>query len=191
MICFTVRGVQVRVRFLFLALLSLVCLAVPAPAHLLAACVCHELGHLLCMAACGVSLAAVECTGGGLLLVPARDRMLSGGREVAVLLSGPAVNLLLAAAFLRADCGAAARTQLLVGLWNLLPVPQLDGGAAVRCLFARTNGGRGADVLLGRLGGIVTLCLGAAVLYHAPRHFLLGAVLCWVGGCTLANPAGM
>lgn len=140
-----------RVSFGFLAMLALLCLWDTAGlvVPFLLACTCHELGHLLCMCLCGLRPAAILCSGAGIRIRLQQAGILSMGREALVLLSGPAVNLLLGLCFLTAGAETAAFVQLLLGGWNLLPYRSLDGGALLRSLLTY----RGAD------GGMVWLKL--------------------------------
>lgn len=103
-----------------------------------AAAALHEGGHLL---ACWllwipVRRLQITCCGG----VLETGRLLTGGEETAVALAGPGVNLLLAFALLPLgnDPGGAVflGVNLLLGLFNLLPLLPLDGGRAMHGLFS-------------------------------------------------------
>ncbi len=109
-----------------------------------AAAVCHELGHLL--AAWAMSLPVEELT---LSAVGAELRIRRGCAwpgELALTLAGPGVNLLLALGCCRlaGETGQLfAGVNIVLACFNLLPVPPLDGGQAVRLILGRLLPGRG------------------------------------------------
>lgn len=90
----------------------------------------HELGHLLALQCLGVEAAALVLTAGGGVIdcapLPPRALALTA-------LAGPAANLLWAALLLR-PAPAASLLSLGMAGFNLLPVPPLDGGVALRAL---------------------------------------------------------
>ena len=132
------------------------------PIFLLAAAV-HECGHLfvirlsggtvnaLCLTACG---AVLRCS-----LPP------SPFSRAAICLAGPAASFALTALANPLGAYRLAGASALLGLFNLLPVPPLDGGMALRHLAD----GRCAFLLDG-LAGVSVLAL------------LAGGVLLWKSG---------
>lgn len=102
----------------------------------------HECGHIVVFIALEHRLPALEASLAGLCL-SMRGVLLSPGRELLLAAAGPAVNLLLAGTMLAWMDGPAgysyfglwfASTNLLVGGFNLLPVPGLDGWRIAGCL---------------------------------------------------------
>lgn len=93
---------------------------------LLAAAV-HELSHLLLIWAAGSRAEALT-----LRFADAQISTppLSYGQQIASALAGPVVNLLLFWLF-RASRTEFAAINLLLGVYNLLPIPALDGGRAL------------------------------------------------------------
>lgn len=66
-----------------------------------------------------------------------REDPLSYPRQTAVLLAGPAVNLLMGAGLAAVSAAPAAiAAHLVMGCFNLLPVEALDGGQCLYCLLA-------------------------------------------------------
>ena len=151
------------------------------------ACVVHELGHLLVGAALGgrprwLSLSAV-----GLELNMEYPAGLSYGRELAVALAGPAVNLVTGGICAQFGNYLLAGVSFGLGLFNLMPVLPLDGGRALWCvlsaLFGAQTGERAADGAAGVLVGLLAGVGAAAAVSYANFTLLLAAV--WLFGLTL------
>ena len=108
----------------------------------------HESGHIAAYLALLRRFPTLELSLGGVCL-SLRGVQLPPGRMLALAAAGPAVNLLLAAAVLAWMGGPGrcsyrgmwfAAVNLLVGGFNLLPLPMLDGGqiaASLRALAGR------------------------------------------------------
>ena len=166
----------------FAALIALALLggAGPAlPAVLLAA-LCHELGHLLALRLAGAKVERLRLNAFGAEIC-ADTRRLSYPREIACTLAGPAVNLALAL-FLARTAGwyVPAGSSLLLGCFNLLPVPALDGGRALHLLVSWLWEPITADRVCRRVGlccaALLTLAaLVLTVRYHAGLFLLIGA----------------
>lgn len=126
---------RIRIRFSFLcfnALLFCLCDG-KMIASFYAVCLLHELGHIAALRLTGGELRSVElsCFGIRMTAAPAADVK----RGAAVLLSGPAANLLLYAVLtLTGKCPETASLSLAAGLFNLLPLSSLDGGALLDML---------------------------------------------------------
>lgn len=114
-------------------------LALPTVAALLV----HELGHTLAFAALGEVSPRLSFARGGLRL--SSDRPLSHRGEGIVAAAGPLSNLLFAVLFLvLARLSGGAREYLTVcallhlssGLWNLLPIGDLDGARILSALLS-------------------------------------------------------
>lgn len=166
----------------FAALIALALLggAGPAlPAVLLAA-LCHELGHLLALRLAGAKVERLRLNAFG-AEIRADTRRLSYPREIACTLAGPVVNLALAL-FLARTAGwyVPAGSSLLLGCFNLLPVPALDGGRALHLLVSWLWEPITADRVCRRVGlrcaALLTLAaLVLTVRYHAGLFLLMGA----------------
>lgn len=151
---------RIQVRDGFLVLMAALWCADESgvlPLFLLAAAV-HECGHLfvirlsggtvhaLCLTACG---AVLRCS-----LPP------SPFSRAAICLAGPAASFALTALANPLGAYRLAGASALLGLFNLLPIPPLDGGMALRHLadgrFTRLlNGIAGVSVLVLLAGGVL------------------------------------
>ncbi len=166
---------QIRVNFLFLAVVTLLLLTdrQGVAAHTLAASLFHECGHLLLLACFGVRPREIALCAHGIRCSLPGGQRLSYRQEGAVLLAGPAVNLLLAAllwAFGGPHAFYALLANLVTGCFNLLPCRPLDGGRLLALWAGRKNSPfllRFVSLLSGfcsagllALGGFLLLCGG-------------------------------
>ncbi|MEG1578276.1 MAG: site-2 protease family protein [Oscillospiraceae bacterium] len=126
------------------------------------AAVLHELGHLMAVYLLGGRAKSLRLTMIGAAIELDGSRQLSYPGEFLSALAGPAVS------FLAAWCGARlglflfAGLSLALGIFNLLPVKQLDGG---RCLYALTAWWRGPEE--GERALFFTGCLTISALLGA------------------------
>lgn len=144
MLRFHIAGLDVGVSFWFFALLSACALVQQGELmfYLLLPVAVHELGHLLMMAAVGAEVRGVQCTASGIAIQRDAGCRMSYGREFLICAAGPAVNLALAG-WLHLCCFHSVRTMFLVaanvavGVFNLLPIGDLDGGQMLKLAAAR------------------------------------------------------
>lgn len=114
--------------FAALIVLALLGGAGPALPPVLLAAACHELGHLSALRLAGARVERLRLNAFG-AEIRADTRRLSYPREIACTLAGPAVNLALALLLARLTGHfTAAGSNLVLGCFNLLPIPALDGG---------------------------------------------------------------
>ena len=105
-----------------------------------AAAACHELGHLFAMTALGVPVQEIDITPLGAEIRTASHP--ANPRHAAVIhLAGPAANLLGAAMLFFPERTAAAElfaaSSLALGVFNLLPIQNLDGGHLLEVMLSR------------------------------------------------------
>lgn len=132
MFVWDIKGVKIRLCFSFFAVVSLTCLLGGESWKILvmlACCALHESGHIAAMLLCGCKPEQLTLYGAGIKLVPPK-RLNSFAKDAFILASGCAVNFLLAfsSCVLTGKMSFFARTNLLLGGFNLLPVGFLDGG---------------------------------------------------------------
>ena len=109
------------------------------PAAFLAAAVLHELGHLICARALGIPVRCLRVSALGGELSLAVGRQTAYWQDLLLAISGPAANFLALGVLLfllPPDPGAVGAYLLsanfLLGAFNLMPVPPLDGGTVLR-----------------------------------------------------------
>lgn len=131
---------------------------------------CHELGHLAALRLAGVEVERLRLTAFG-AEIQADTRYLSYPRELLCTLAGPAVNLALALLLARvAGDYILAGANLLLGVFNLLPVPSLDGGRALHLLVSWLVDPVAADLVCRRVGVCCAALLSAVALFLTLRH---------------------
>ena len=96
-------------------------------AGILLAALIHETGHILALRVCGSKILCIRLHIGGARIAAAP---MTCGRELVCILAGPAAGALTIFAWRAFPELAAAG--LVQTVFNLLPLPQLDGGRALR-----------------------------------------------------------
>ena len=166
-----------------------------------AAIVLHEAGHWLALRCMGCGVSMPRLTALGLEMRPRGP--LSYGRELLALLAGPLANglffVLLGLLGRRwEEAYLFAGAQLVLGVFNLLPVWGLDGGSILWILAALASDPDRADRVLRWVSGAAAtlLVLGSAVLVcrlHGGGFLLwaaLGLLFGVAGQIGLVKPAG-
>ena len=148
----------------------------------------HELGHWTAVRLMGgeVRVLRLTVTGGNMELD--HRRPLTYGGELAAILAGPGVNLLLA--LLCARLGgerealyALSGLSLALGWFNLLPIYPLDGGRALLLILsAFTTPGRARQAVWGCSVILVALLLaaGMSLLWRGGRNLTLPGMALWL-----------
>lgn len=125
----------------------------------------HEGGHLAALYLLGGRAEGLRITVFGAALETDAAR-LSYPAETAVVLAGPAVNLLCGLALASLGAWTAAGAHLSLCAFNLLPVRPLDGGHALELLVSWLAGPEAGERIARRTGAAaaLALCLGAVWL---------------------------
>ncbi|MBE6996294.1 MAG: hypothetical protein E7429_06185 [Ruminococcaceae bacterium] len=137
----------------------------------LAAAAVHEAGHCAALALLGGEVHRLRLSVFG-AVIETDSRRLTYGREVLALLAGPAANFLGAAAaagFGTEPARVFLGANLVLCLFNLLPVRPLDGGRVLELLVSR-RWGSGAGEWAARIAslcGALLLCLFLCALMRA------------------------
>lgn len=162
----------------------------------LLACALHELGHILAIYLLGgqVALLRLTCVGAELRL--SARRPLSPGRELLAALAGPAASLLAAGLTARLSGGAGetaclfAGLNLALGLFNLLPAAQLDGGRILKNLLLMLGAGPRTEWVLQGISLALAALLSAAgclLLLRGAVNVTLPITALWL---LFSSPAG-
>lgn len=167
---FKLFGTEFYISFLFAAVITAM-IAFDRTGYILPlffAILIHETGHLAAMW-------ALDCAPKRIRLVPAAveitTKLQSGGKqEIFIALCGPGVNLLLFAtlfvnylAFRNDRYLAVGIINLLIGLFNLLPVTGLDGGTVLFNILCRKTDPSKAALIM----RIINFSVAAAALITA------------------------
>ena len=172
------RAVPLRVSVYFAGMVTLCIIAAPVRqiALGLVFAALHELGHLAAMAVFRAPAQCICLTAAGVRIERAPGLSLGFSQEIIIAFAGPAVSLALAGFFgalqfcilhchfsFITDCAAI---NLGFGLFNLLPVRQLDGGRALYfALCRRVNEAAAEQICLAvSLGCLFFVGVGAALL---------------------------
>ena len=134
---------------------------------ILSAAILHELGHCAVLWGLGGTVRTLQLSVFGALM-ETDSRRLSYGGEAAAVLAGPLANLLAAMLCSGAEmpvCRIFAGANLVLCLFNLLPVRPLDGGRALELLVSRTWGEQAGERAARIVGGSVSLILSLLLLW--------------------------
>jgi len=154
----------------------------------------HELGHLAAMAALRLRPSKICLTAAGMRIERPPGLHVSFAREIIIAFAGPAVSLALAGVFYALHRSLPSflppdpfLLNLGFGLFNLLPVRQLDGGRALYFALCRrvSEAAAARAVTVASLACLFLVAMGAALLC-LQRGFSLSlaiAVLYLAAGC--------
>jgi len=185
---FPERGLHVSPGFFLMLAAALLAGGTRATAAVLLAAAMHEGGHLLLLGLLGAPVEGIRLGAFGAEIRAYTER-LSYGKELLATLAGPAANLVSAPliALLAARCGWAwgylfAGAHAVLGVYNLLPIPPLDGARALYLAVADCCG-PDAGERAGRCAGLAC----AAVLTGFGAYWALA----WGGALFLLAALGL
>lgn len=107
----------------------------------LIACILHELGHIAAMHFFNIKISALTFYSGGISLQSRNPAELcSTAAEIIILSAGCIINLILTIISYAAGQQLFAMINLTLMLFNLLPLPALDGGRIIKAIAQRLTG---------------------------------------------------
>jgi Zn-dependent protease len=139
MLAITLRDITLLLDFTAPAWLAWLSVRLPHGVFMqtLAACLLHECAHLLAMRLVHQKPQSLRVSAAGLCLRMRGAAVCPTKALCAVLLAGPCMNFLAAAAFYAVGREGAAGANLSLGLLNLLPFSGTDGGALLAELLSQ------------------------------------------------------
>ncbi|MDE7229078.1 MAG: peptidase M50 [Oscillospiraceae bacterium] len=160
MIEFKLKNTLLRLDFSFFAVVALFLFLDSSGFGLaaLTACAVHELSHLAVMTAFGIAPEAVTFYGAGIRISSARTEYAAMTARVLILAAGCAANFTAAALFWISGQLPAAAINLFTGIFNLLPIGELDGAALLKTLFIRLCRPENVDRCM-KLSGLISAAL--------------------------------
>ena len=137
------RAIDVFSRVLDVLAVAAVCalLCPEGAAELFSALIFHEAAHIAALRVCGARLVSLSPSGIGLRIRYA-GASLSPRARLAIALSGAAANLALAIASAALGAFFFAAVNLVLAIFNLLPIEGLDGGEALSVILSDGAGYR-------------------------------------------------
>lgn len=131
----------------------------------LGAALVHEGGHWLALRLQGAAVTELRLSALGASMETDSGRLSYGG-ELAAVLAGPAANLLAALALTIAGKEpAAVGANLVLCLFNLLPIRPLDGGRALYLLVSWPAGPAAGEAAVRWAGSVTAAALAALIGY--------------------------
>lgn len=166
---FKIKTTAVEISFWFAAVITFLLLFMgDSSAVCFVLCVLHEVGHLTAMLIFGSIPKKIELGFFGMKIVTG-SRILSPIKEIVIAAAGPCVNIVLCLILYLSDKTQWAMLSLGLAVFNLLPVPMLDGG---RILINATDNER----LIKNIGvgvSVFLLIVGTAVAVMTKKNFTI------------------
>ena len=136
----------------------------------LTACILHEGGHLLAMALCGIYPDKITFYGGGIAISKIGMEQMSYIRRLVILSAGCTVNFLISSLCLAFPENEMIQifsaVNLLIGIFNALPIGYFDGARILEVLLVRVMSPSSAAIVKKIIGAICSFVIIAGILYY-------------------------
>lgn len=136
----------------------------------LTACILHEGGHLLAMALCGIYPDKITFYGGGIAISKIGMEQMSYIRRLVILSAGCTVNFLISSLCLAFPENEMIQifsaVNLLIGIFNALPIGYFDGARILEVLLVRVMSPLSAAIVKKIIGAICSFVIIAGILYY-------------------------
>ena len=136
----------------------------------LTACILHEGGHLLVMALLGHYPDRITFYGGGIAINKSGMESLPNPKRILILSSGCAVNLFIASLYLFLPDNRIIQifsaVNLLIGLFNALPIGYFDGAQIVEILLMRILKPGTACIVKKVIGAVCSALIITGIVYY-------------------------
>lgn len=171
-----IRGVPVTIDYYFIAVLTLTLVVFENESILICFvfCVLHELGHLAAMAFFGEKARSVTLGYFG-MKIDCGVSLLPKLPEIVIAAAGPFVNLAVMIICRFFELDEAARINLGLCVFNLLPVGMLDGGRILSALVSERT-----LRIIGVTVGVIICVLGAVTAIYTRSNFIILIVSLYV-----------
>lgn len=130
----------------------------------LAACAMHETAHFIAMAAFGVPAERVTLFGAGIRITSSRIESAKPLPRSLILSAGCLANFAAAVAFWELGEHGASAVNLFTGIFNLLPMGELDGAGLLKMLVIRCCKAEKVDRIMRLASGLSAAVCAAAVI---------------------------
>ncbi len=140
----------------------------------LSACALHELAHMLIMSIFGIYADDITFYGAGVRISSSRTEYARPLVKALILCAGCAANFVIAVFFRNYGQPEAAAINLFTGIFNLLPIGELDGAGLLKLLLICTCRPEKIDGVMKIIGAAFSvICISAIVFFGRGISFTL------------------
>ena len=128
----------------------------------LAACAMHETAHFIAMTVFGVQTEQLTLYGAGIRITSSKIESVKPFCKAVILCAGCATNFVAAIVFAATGRCEASAVNLFTGIFNLLPMGELDGAQLLKMLAVRHCKAENVDGILKRAAIVSAIICAAA-----------------------------
>lgn len=176
MIELKLKKTVLRLDFSFFAVIALFLLLDTTGFGLMAlsACALHELAHMLVMAVFGIYADEITFYGAGIRITSARTEFARPAVKALILSAGCAANFVLTVIFWYSGRFETAAINLFTGIFNLLPIGELDGAGLLKTALIRFCKPENVDGISDVTGAVFSvICIAVIVFFGRGISFTL------------------